>query len=71
MGYDKEGPMTKLCLHCGRANHDKALHCKRCGHALKGAMALEPQRGAPPLFLILLLMTAISVVTVFVFFSVH
>lgn len=58
--------MTKLCLHCGRANYHKAFHCKSCGHTLTKAMALELQRGMPPL-----LMTAISVVTVFVFFSVH
>jgi ribosomal protein L40E len=41
-----EKSMTKLCLNCGRSNHARAVHCKKCNAPLGHALRIDPSHTA-------------------------
>lgn len=61
--------MSKVCLNCGRANYDKATHCKRCDQALSHALVLEAPSGRHPLSLLVILSVLIMGVSFFILWS--
>jgi ribosomal protein L40E len=45
--------MAKLCLNCGRSNHDRASTCKKCNASLGHALRMDaPSPSHRPLMLI-------------------
>lgn len=63
--------MVKLCLNCGRANHDRATTCKKCNASLGNALRLDaPPPSWRPLLLIGIVGILIFVVVALNLFSI-